>query len=322
MRNRTVILLLTYAFLSFECVAFGQNSQDQNSQGGDSQGQNSQGDQEKPVPGAEVFWAKGQRPAKAQYSSSSSTNLRWWGGNIMPTVADIRPIFSGSSWGSSAFVADKIDGLGTFYSGMGFSSYATTADEYYDSSSPVTPDIRYSVPVVDVSNASNGSQTSPILSEVCKVIKTPDANGYGYYPVYVDRPRGSAGYCAWHSAGYCGGFPFPVQFAFFFNLDGDPGCDPQDTSGLHSHGLAALANVSGHEISEARTDPRLNAWYDRSQNENADKCAWSFGTPLLTFTNGSQWKVQANWSNRAYNSQTGYRNLYGQKGCIDGGNYN
>src|SRR5439155_17937498 len=192
------------------------------------------------------------------------------------------------------------------------------ADKYYDSSSPVTPDITYSVPVVDLSNASNGSQKSPILSEVCKVIKTPAANGYGYYPVYVDRPRGSAGYCAWHSAGYCEGVP--VQFAFFFNLDGDPGCDPQDTSGLHSQGLAALANVSGHEISEARTDPRLNAWYDRSGNENADKCAWSFGTPLLTFSN-SQWKIQGNWSNQAYNAQTGYRNLYGHKGCIDGGNY-
>src|SRR6266566_4579444 len=152
MRNRTVILLLTYAFLSFECVAFGQNSQ---------------GDQEKPVPGAEVFWAKGQRPAKAQYSSSSSTNLRWWGGNIMPKVADIQAIFWGPGWGISAFVGDKIDGLGTFYSGMRFSSYATTADEYYDSSSPVTPDITYSVPVVDLSNASNGSQRSPILSEVC-----------------------------------------------------------------------------------------------------------------------------------------------------------
>src|SRR5439155_12302007 len=219
MRNRTVILLLTYAFLSFECVAFGQNSQDQNSQGGDSQGQNSQGDQEKPVPGAEVFWAKVQRPAKAQYSSSSSTNLRWWGGNIMPKVADIQAIFWGRGWSTTG--GDKITGLDTFYSGMVSSGYAKTADEYYDSSNQyVTADIKYSGHKVDsLSTAANGSQKTPILNEVCKVIPAPVENGY--YPVYVDRPRGRAGYCAWHSAGDCNGTP--VQFAFFFNLDDDAG---------------------------------------------------------------------------------------------------
>ena len=314
MRNRIVILLLTCAFLSFECLAFGQNGQGQNGQGGDSQGQNSQGDQGKPVPGAEVFWAKGQRPARAR-TNNSSPNLLWFGGNIMPT-AQVQAIFWGPNWSSNP--GDKITGLDTFYLGIGSSDYANTADEYCDSpSNCVTPTITYSGHFVDLTTAASGSQTSPILNEVCKEITNPVRNGY--YPVYVDRPRGSAGYCAWHSAGFCGGVP--VQFAFFFNLDGDPGCDPQDTSGLHSQGLAALANVSGHEISEARTDPRLNAWYDRSGNENADKCAWSFGTPLLIFSN-SQWKIQGNWSNQAYNDPLrGYRNLNGQKGCIDGGNF-
>jgi hypothetical protein len=47
--------------------------------------------------------------------------------------------------------------------------------------------------------------------------------------LYTDVPRGNTGYCAYHSSGSCGGVP--VQFGFFFKLDGDPGCDPQDTSG-------------------------------------------------------------------------------------------
>ena len=51
----------------------------------------------------------------------------------------------------------------------------------------------------------------------------PVANAY--YPVYSDQPRGNAGYCAWHSSGTINGTR--VQFGFFFNLDGDPGCDPQ-----------------------------------------------------------------------------------------------
>jgi hypothetical protein len=127
-----------------------------------------------------------------------------------------------------------------------------------------------------------------------------------------DVPRGNAGYCAWHSAGTCKGIP--VQFAFFFNLDGDMGCDPADTSGLHSQGLAALSNVSGHELSEARTDPALNAWFDAAGNENGDKCAWTFGAPLVTFSNGTQWKIQGEWSNNAYSTGTGYPNRNGQ--CV------
>lgn len=56
-----------------------------------------------------------------------------------------------------------------------------------------------------------------------------------------------------------------------FKLDEDPGCGPEDTSGLPSQGLAALANVSGHELSEARTDRRNGGWYDGAGAENGDK---------------------------------------------------
>jgi hypothetical protein len=138
----------------------------------------------------------------------------------------------------------------------------------------------------------------------------------GYYAVYTDTPRGTAGFCAWHSWGTCSGIP--IQFAFFFDLDGDAGCNPADTSGLHSQGLAALANVSGHELSEARTDPRGTGWYDSTGGENGDKCAWTYGAPLVTFSNGSQWKIQGEWSNAAYTAGTGYKNSAGQKGCLSG----
>jgi hypothetical protein len=114
-----------------------------------------------------------------------------------------------------------------------------------------------------------------------------------------------------------------VEFAFFFNLDGDAGCDPQSNVSGQSQGLAALANVSGHETSETVSDPGLNAWFDSSGAENADKCAWSFGSASVKFTNGTNWKIQGNWSNAAYLSSTrGYINTSFQKGCIDGGNYN
>lgn len=236
------------------------------------------------------------------------------GGKIMPT-ANITAIFWGTSWGS--YTGDKMTGMDTWYTGHSNSNYATTVDEYTGTNGRVGAATSYSGHLLDTSAASGGGNSGAILAEVCKKITSPDPTGNGYYPVYTDLPRGSAGYCAWHSAGTCG--TTPVQFAFFWKLDGDAGCDPQDTSGLHSQGLAAIANVSAHELSEARSDPASpGAWYDSSGAENGDKCAWTFGAPLVTFTGGSQWKLQGEWSNAAYTAGTGYPNSSGQKGCLSG----
>ena len=106
-----------------------------------------------------------------------------------------------------------------------------------------------------------------------------------------------------------------MQFAFFFDLTGDSGCDPQDTSANgRSQNLEALANVTGHELSEAVTDPHGDAWYDASGSENSDKCAWVFTQPV-TLKNGN-WKIQGNWSNAAYSGKTGFANASGQLGCL------
>src|SRR6266581_4457885 len=250
-----------------------------------------QQDSDKPV--AEIFWAKGHdHHARTRAATDSSPNLSWHGGNIMSSVK-VTPIFWGPNWGSTDFTKDKMTGLQTFYMDIRNSRYAHTSDEYTDANGVVTDNITYAQYLMDLSPApSRGNRVSPILAEVCKLITSPSPNGY--YPVYVDRPRGSAGFCAWHSAGYCGATP--VQFAFFFNLDGDPGCDPEDNSSGHSQGLAALANVTAHEISEARSDPASpGAWYDSRGAENGDKCAWTFNVPSVTFSNGTKWKLQGEW---------------------------
>ncbi len=259
-----------------------------------------------------IQWANGT--SQDQTFRRSSPNMTYHGGKIMQTAVT-GAIFWGRSWGT--YQGDKFGGIDSWYQGFNNSDYAKTSDEYTGSNGQVGPATSYIGHYIDTSTAGNGNNTSAILAEVCKVITNPDPNGNGYYAVYVDTGRGSNQYCAYHSAGTCGGKP--VQFAFFFNLDGDAGCDPGDTSGLHSQGLAALANVSGHELSEARTDPASpGAWYDSSGQENGDKCAWTWGVPLVTFSNGTQWKIQGEWSNAAYTAGTGYPNRSGQRGCLSG----
>jgi len=239
-----------------------------------------------------------------------SPNLIWHNGSVMRSGAAVTPIFWGTSWDTNA--GDKINGLDNFYRGVSASSYLGTNTEYTDGSGHVSGTVSYSSYLTDGSAASSRApSTSQVLGVVAANISSPQTNGY--YPVYSDQPRGHANYCAWHSWGYIGNTL--VQFAFFFKLDGDPGCDPDSNVSGESQGLQALANVSGHELSEALTDPHGDAWYDQSGAENADKCAWTFGHSYVTFRNGSKWKIQGNWSNNAYGSHSGYDGA----GCIDGG---
>jgi hypothetical protein len=66
----------------------------------------------------------------------------------------------------------------------------------------------------------------------------------------------------------------------------------------------ALVSVLVHEIEETTTDMMGNAWYDATGYENADKCAWNFGT---TYNNGTgvanvnlggrDFLIQQNWIN-------------------------
>lgn len=234
---------------------------------------------------------------------SGDPNLVWHGGAIM-TSSVVKAIYWGTSWTAGD---TKIAGLDRFYAGIGGSAYLRTNTEYTGTNGTVGTGVTYVGHVIDTTAVPRKApSTTAIQAEVAKMIVNPVANGY--YPVYTDQPRGHAGYCAWHSYGMAGGVP--VQFGFFFKLDGDAGCDPQDSQTGHAQGLAALANVSGHELSEAVTDPRNGGWWDKSGAENADKCAWTFSG--LVNLGGEQWKVQGNWSNAAYATRSGYDGA----GCI------
>jgi len=312
MKTRILPLLMCSGALAVAATAQGQGNS-----------QTDYLDAQKSPPMLGIHWAKDFQPnARAAEEAkeakparpSKSPNMTFHGGVIMQQT-NSTAIFWGTSWAN--YTGDKMTGIDTFYKGFSNSKYAQTSDEYTGTNGQVGPIVNHSGHVVDTSASTGGGNTSTILTEVCKEIPNPDPTGNGYYPVYTDTPRGHAGYCAWHSVGTCGGVR--VQFAFFFKLDGDAGCDPQDSSGLHSQGLAAIANVSGHELSEARTDPATpGAWYDSQGEENGDKCAWTYGANLITFSDGTRWKVQGEWSNAAYNAGTGYPNSSGQKGCLGG----
>jgi hypothetical protein len=111
-------------------------------------------------------------------------------------------------------------------------------------------------------------------------------------------------YCGWHTRGTIAGSD--IKYSFVGNPDRCPSaCAAQATGPNGNAGADGMASIIAHELEEAVTDPDLNAWYDRRGQENADKCAWTFGT-TSTAANGSQYNmtlgsrrylIQRNWVN-------------------------
>jgi hypothetical protein len=258
---------------------------------------------------------------------TTSPNMTNHGGSTMSTLAT-KAIFWGPSWTPTD---PKVGGMDLFFAGWNGSNAAKMNSEYRGATSTLP----YNGHLIDnaavTAGAGDGGNGAAIVAEICKLTSNrPDS--YTHYAVLSETKRGVNQFCAFHGASSCPGTGVAFTYSFYFNLDGDPGCDPQDpgTVTLHSQGLAALGNVVSHELSETVTDPGVlilggswlmgvGAWFDSNGYENGDKCAWTFGAPYVTFSNGTKWKIQGEWSNKAYTAGTGYPNSAGQRGCLAGG---
>jgi len=108
-------------------------------------------------------------------------------------------------------------------------------------------------------------------------------------------------YCGWHTTATISGQA--VKYSFVGNANRClSGCAAQTTSPNGNAGVDGMASVVAHELEESLSDPLLNAWYDASGAENADKCAWTFGSHQQVAANGS-----------SYNQSFGARNFLIQR---------
>jgi hypothetical protein len=131
----------------------------------------------------------------------------------------------------------------------------------------------------------------------------------GVYMVLTSADVADSGFCR-HWCGWHTWFTHqstPIKFSFIGNPERClNGCARNRvTSPNDNLGADGMANLIAHEFEEAVTDPQLNAWFDSSGQENADKCAWTFGS-TFTEPNGSianmtlgtrDYLIQRNWVN-------------------------
>ena len=150
----------------------------------------------------------------------------------------------------------------------------------------------------NVSTAINAAITAGYVTSPATAIAA------GIKPIYVyigsNTTRLSSGfgtsYCGWHSYGSLTSSATKVPFIAIqdFNTTYLKSCTSsliQAKSPNTDPYVDAMASVLVHEIDEALTDPDVRSgWFDSRGAENADKCAWTFGT-VATSPNGAKYNV-------------------------------
>jgi len=198
---------------------------------------------------------------------------------------------------------------------LGGSGYEAINSTYGDTTCNVSGHLGFSSAVFD-SSYSSGKKLSDrvlptVVSHAIAAGLPSDANGVYLILTSSDVSESSGfcrTYCGFHTHATIGGAD--IKYAFIGNVDKcQNGCEAQ-TTGPNSPsagvgGADGMINVITHETEEAITDPDLNAWFDASGNEDADKCNFKFG-PTQIAPNGSHfnqtfggknWLIQMEWEN-------------------------
>jgi hypothetical protein len=245
---------------------------------------------------------------EARRTGGGGTNgISYHGGPIVTGTTNVYYIWYGNWAGNTA---QQI--LPDLASNIGGSPYFNINTTYTNGGTThVTNSVHYVSAGSD--NYSQGTSLSDaqIQTVVANQISTgalpKDTNGV-YFVLTSADVNASSGfctqYCGWHTHGTIGGSD--IKYAFIGNPDRCPSaCADQTTSPNGNAGADGMASIISHELEETVTDPDLNAWYDSRGQENADKCAWTFGT-TSTASNGSlynmtlgsrQFLIQQNWVN-------------------------
>lgn len=264
-------------------------------------------------------FARGGKPGGGGGGGKSpNTGIYYHGGPIVytPKVAAIywstSTIFAnGPTPGTSGAGSGDASLVGYFMRNLGGSDYWQVNTTYTDGGSgKVGGSLAYSGYWATGSNPPASPSDGAIQSLVATALSSgklafDDATVYAVFTGPGVNLGGGFGsqYCAYH--GHFSWNGHDVKYAAMpYNADYPSGC----SAGQSPNGdfpADAEVNTLAHEIEEFATDPSLNAWFDRRGYENADKCAWKFGSTYPGATGDAanirvgtrDFLVQQNWIN-------------------------
>jgi len=271
---------------------------------------------------------------------SVQPDIRYWGGHLIlnQRLAAIyyspTTIFpNGPKPGKAGSAADDHSLVGYFLSNIGGSSYWNINTTYYQQigkekqfvqntmdytsfwaaggkSAPNPGDVVTDDDMVNLIESGFAKGTLTYNPSTLYMIFTgPGVNlGGGFDPNHLQ-------YCAFHSAYIRNNGQIVQISAMPYDADFTPNhpsndgflCVLQDGGANGDIGADAAVSAVAHETEETATDPYIDGflgWFDRFGEENADKCAYTYGE---TFNNGlgfwnvtigsKPFLVQQNWAN-------------------------
>ncbi|MEN3332780.1 MAG: hypothetical protein V7641_2145 [Blastocatellia bacterium] len=233
--------------------------------------------------------------------------IQYHGGPVMLTTKTVYYIWYGN-WSGNTAVSILTD----LANSIGGSPYFNINSTYTNSAgTPITNSVGYGGSTTD--NYSRGTRLSDtairnIVSDAITSGRLPKSTNGIYFVLTSQDVTATSGfctrYCGWHTHATISGSD--IKYSFVGNAARClSSCAAQSTGPNGNAGADGMASIVSHELEEAVTDPDLNAWYDTSGEENADKCAWTFGS-TSTASNGSkynmtlgsrQYLIQQNWVN-------------------------
>jgi hypothetical protein len=289
---------------------------------------------------ADKSWASSQNQSGGDGSqkplgTKSSTPINFHGGSLYKGNVAIYPVWVGAWTADRQKLWTKI--LGNLVTSMPSEGESDTAGQifatnslYYSLVHPEVDTPSLSWPATRPSKAIAVAGTGIVLvsdDDVATYIDTAittglvpspaSASAQRLKPIYVylgaNNTLLSSGfgkyYCGWHSYGtyLTSDAPYIAIQDFTSNLL--PACAIPNNRITSPNGdpyADSMASVFAHEVSESLTDPYFDAWYDAFGWENADKCAWNFGTTTTgnneagsykyNLTAGdSRYLIQRNW---------------------------
>ena len=242
-----------------------------------------------------------------QAGKTSGSGIFYHGGPLILGTTNTYYIWYGNWSGNTATTI-----LDYLAMNVGGSPYFNINTTYYDgSNNHAANSVHFAGSTTDNYSQGNALSDAAVQNVVAGAIssgKLPSDTNAVYFVLTSADVNETSGfctqYCGWHTHGTIGGHD--IKYAFVGNPDRCPSaCEAQTTSPNGNAGADGMASIIAHELEESVTDPDLNAWYDRRGQENADKCAWTFGT-TKTSANGSQYNmtlgnsqylIQRNWVN-------------------------
>jgi hypothetical protein len=255
------------------------------------------------VPNNDAHPGGGAKPVRGN-------GITYHGGPVMGVLGSA-PVYAYYIWYGNWSGNSAVTILTDLAQNIGGSPYYNINSTYYDGSNAhIVNSVTYGASTTD--NYSRGTSLSDaaiqgVVSDAITSGRLPKNTSGIYFVLTSQDVTASSGfctqYCGWHTYGTIGGSN--IKYSFVGNSARCPSaCQAQNVGPNGNAGADGMASIIAHELEEAHTDPNLNAWYDSRGAENADKCAWTFGS---TYTvNGAlanmrlgtrDYLIQQNWVN-------------------------